>query len=98
MLTNIQFLRFVAALLVVFYHTSNHVRMTGVDQGVFFEIAEAVGFAGVDIFFVISGFIMFHTTKKTTGALSMVEFLKRRMARIFSGYWPFFFLAMGIFA
>ena len=98
MLINIQFLRFAAALLVVLYHASMHVRATGVDQGAVFAAAEAVGFAGVDIFFVISGFIMFHTTTGATGARASLDFFKRRVARIYSGYWPFFLLAAAVFA
>jgi len=98
MLINIQFLRFAAALLVVFYHASVHVRSTGVDQGILYAASDAVGFAGVDVFFVISGFIMFHTTKAVTGIVHAREFIMRRLARIYSGYWPFFFLAVVIFA
>ena len=98
MLINIQFLRFAAALLVVFYHASVHVRSTGVDQGMLYAASDAVGFAGVDVFFVISGFIMFHTTKTVTGAAHARGFLMRRLARIYSGYWPFFFLAIAVFA
>ncbi len=97
MLINIQFLRFAAALMVVFYHASKHIRSTGVDQGMFYAASEAVGFAGVDIFFVVSGFIMFYTTRAVTGPAPAMEFLKRRLARIYSGYWPFFFVAMGVF-
>jgi len=96
-LINIQFLRFAAALLVVLYHASQHVRATGVDQGVIFTASEAVGFAGVDVFFVISGFIMFYTTRAVTGSAPAWGFLMRRLARIYSGYWPFFFLALVVF-
>ena len=98
MLINIQFLRFAAAMLVVFYHTSAQVRATGVDQGWFFALSEAVGFAGVDVFFVISGFIMAHTTRSDSGAGSAWSFFRRRLARIYSGYWPFFLLALAVFA
>lgn len=98
MLINIQFLRFVAAMLVVAYHSSAHVRSTGVDQGLFFATAEAVGFAGVDIFFVISGFIMAYTTTQARGYEPGTGFAKRRLARIYSGYWPFYLLALAIFA
>jgi exopolysaccharide production protein ExoZ len=98
MLINIQFLRFAAALIVVFYHASKHVRATGVDQGLLYAASEASGFAGVDIFFVISGFIMFYTTRAVAGPASSMEFMKRRLARIYSGYWPFFILAIGIFS
>jgi peptidoglycan/LPS O-acetylase OafA/YrhL len=98
MLINIQFLRFAAAMLVVVYHASSHLRATGVDQGLFFAVSEAVGFAGVDIFFVISGFIMAFTTQTASGVESGVSFAKRRVARIYSGYWPFYILAIVLFA
>ncbi|MDZ4731398.1 MAG: acyltransferase [Xanthomonadales bacterium] len=98
MLINIQFLRFSAAMLVVFYHCSAHVRATGVNQGLFFSICEAVGFAGVDIFFVISGFIMAYTSTDATGIEPGLAFTKRRLARIYSGYWPFYILALALFA
>lgn len=98
MLINIQFLRFAAALMVVMYHASKHVLATGVDQGFVFSAAEAAGFAGVDVFFVISGFIMFYTTPSARGAAASADFFKRRLARIFSGYWPFFVFAAIVFA
>ena len=98
MLVNIQFLRFAAAMLVVFYHASSHLRDSGVDQGSFFALSEAVGFAGVDIFFVISGFIMAYTTPGSSGLNDSWEFLRRRIARIYSGYWPFFLLAVALFS
>lgn len=98
MLINLQFLRFVAAMLVVLYHTSAHVRSTGLDQGLLFTLSEGIGFAGVDIFFVISGFIMAWTTREMSGSGEAFSFLRRRAARIYSGYWPFFLLAVVIFA
>jgi exopolysaccharide production protein ExoZ len=98
MLINIQFLRFIAAMLVVFYHISSRIKETGIEQGVFFDITESVGFAGVDIFFVISGFIMAYTTTDASGFESGVDFAKRRFARIYSGYWPFYLLAIALFA
>ena len=98
MLINIQFLRFVAAMLVVYYHSSAHVKSTGIDQGFLFATFEAVGFAGVDIFFVISGFIMAFTTANDTGSGPGISFFKRRFARIYSGYWPFYLLAIAVFA
>lgn len=98
MLINVQFLRFAAAMLVVFYHASAHVRATGLPQGSFFAVGEAIGYAGVDIFFVISGFIMAWTTGESAGPAEAFRFLRRRLARIYSGYWPFFLLALAIFA
>jgi peptidoglycan/LPS O-acetylase OafA/YrhL len=98
MLVNIQFLRFVAAMLVVLYHSSAHLQATGLDQGLLFDIFEAVGFAGVDVFFVISGFIMAYTTTNEHGLDDGIGFFKRRVARIYSGYWPFYLLAIAVFA
>ncbi len=98
MLINIQFLRFAAAMVVVLYHTSSHVRSSGVDQGAFFALSEATGFAGVDVFFVISGFIMAHTAHDEAGSSAGWSFFRRRIARIYSGYWPFYLLAIALFA
>jgi exopolysaccharide production protein ExoZ len=97
MLINIQFLRMVAAMLVVFYHTSAHVSSTGAEQGAFFALSEALGFAGVDVFFVISGFIMAYTSLQAAGPRDGWSFLRRRIARIYSGYWPFLLLAVPLF-
>ena len=97
MLINIQFLRFVAALMVVLYHGAAHLRTAGHDPGWLFGFGESAGFAGVDIFFVISGFIMAWTTESVTGADGAVNFAKRRVARIYSGYWPFYLMALILF-
>ena len=97
MLYNIQFLRFVAAMLVVLYHSAT--QLPGNDS-VFqfvFSTGESLGFAGVDIFFVISGFIMAHTASGQSGSTMSSDFARRWLARIFSGYWPFFVLAVVIF-
>ena len=47
---------------------------------------------------LISGFIMFHTTRESSGGAEAWKFVRRRLARIFSGYWPFFILAAAVFA
>jgi len=98
MLINVQFLRFVAAMLVVVYHTSGHVRDARIDQGAFFALSESIGFAGVDVFFVISGFIMAYTTHSAAGLKDGWAFARRRIARIYSGYWPFFLIALALFS
>lgn len=98
MLINIQFLRFTAALLVLVYHTSSHMRDAGVELGPIFALSESIGFAGVDVFFVISGFIMAYTTNASGGIEKGWVFIRRRCARIYSGYWPFYLLALAVFA
>lgn len=97
MLVNIQLLRFVAAMLVVFYHTAALVpENNAVVHGIFW-LGQSIGFAGVDVFFVISGFIMAYTTMGSGGGREAGGFARRRVARIFSGYWPFFLLALLVF-
>jgi peptidoglycan/LPS O-acetylase OafA/YrhL len=97
MLYNIQLLRFVAAMLVVVYHSAARLPANDSVFQAVFSTGESLGFAGVDIFFVISGFIMAHTSSGHSGLPNSFDFARRRLARIFSGYWPFFILAVIIF-
>ena len=79
MLLNIQFLRFVAAMLVVLYHTAAQVPHSQSAVYGLFALGQAIGFAGVDIFFVISGFIMAFTTLDQGGRLASLGFTRRRL-------------------
>ncbi len=89
-LHNIQVLRAFAALLVVMHHAYPHYKAMGGDVYSVQFISEW-GFIGVDIFFVISGFIMAYTTfEKERGFKNATLFLKHRLLRIYLGYWPFF--------
>ncbi|HXO68028.1 MAG TPA: acyltransferase [Bradyrhizobium sp.] len=80
MLVYIQILRFFAALAVVAFHA-----LGAPPKG--FEVPEsALSFAlsyggrGVDLFFVISGFVIFYATHRAK--LTPAEFLRRRVERI----------------
>lgn len=74
----IQYLRGVAALMVVLYHARNEVPwLYNPMAGVHF------GAAGVDIFFVISGFIMFTAAPDEP----ILQFYIRRIIRIVPLYW-----------
>lgn len=77
---SIQYLRAVAAIMVVGLHAGHGV--DGLYPG--FSNFE-VGHAGVDIFFVISGFIMLNATIGSSPG----EFLRRRFIRI----WPLYAIA-----
>lgn len=90
-LHSIQLLRGIAALLVVFYHACGLQLLTigsenagnAVLGGIF-----ASGFAGVDLFFVISGFIMVWVTRRAEPGLPGVgEFLFARITRIYPLWW-----------
>jgi len=73
-------LRAIAALAVVWHHIQTEMAISlGTPQ---FGYA---GRAGVDIFFVISGFIMFHTTQD--GGRTTLQFWRDRVIRIAPMYW-----------
>ena len=84
MILGIQYLRAIAALMVVFHHSRNFFGSYG------HELTN-VGTAGVDIFFVISGFVMAHSTQNfdINGrfALQASQFLQNRIVRIVPLYW-----------
>ena len=84
-LSNIQVLRGVAAVMVLLYHIGNELS----DRGFRGPLPKFwTGSGGVDVFFVISGFIMVYSTepvfaKPGAGPL----FLMRRAARLVPLYW-----------
>jgi exopolysaccharide production protein ExoZ len=89
-LESLQYLRGLAAMLVVFYHA---VGQLVIPTGSFH--VPQIGAAGVDIFFVVSGFVMFWTTRGRT--LAPGDFMLKRLIRIAPLYW-FFTLAVAAVA
>ncbi|MGF6210339.1 acyltransferase family protein [Comamonas sp. 4034] len=87
MIEYIQILRFIAAIWVAIFHGS----MAGMFSGSapWVDLFINWGYAGVDIFFVISGVIMAHSTRNTpaqpraAGAFFLIRF-----SRIYTGWWP----------
>jgi peptidoglycan/LPS O-acetylase OafA/YrhL len=91
MLKNVQTLRFFAAFWVVLHHMNPPV--TPFTLTILPEAVTRLGFAGVDLFFVISGLIMAETTRNLKpGWHSSARFLTQRFGRIYIGWWPFFFV------
>lgn len=84
MINNLQVLRGVAASLVVLFHTINSVYYKYGEVG-YFSVIHTFGEIGVDIFFVISGFIMIYI--QDVKKRSSVEFLTDRVIRIVPLYW-----------
>lgn len=85
-LTNIQALRAFAALNVVFFHVIFNSKIYG-HPIIFFAYLDGWGSNGVDLFFVISGFVMIyiqHLKQK-----SPLEFFRDRIIRIVPTYWLF---------
>jgi exopolysaccharide production protein ExoZ len=88
--TGIQMLRFAAAMLVAVMHITQAVSMhlSGQGPGQYW----AQGSVGVDIFFVISGFVMGITTPPSgpswrERAQQTWQFLQRRLIRVLPLYW-----------
>ncbi|WP_308918214.1 acyltransferase [Jannaschia sp. LMIT008] len=80
---SVQALRFVAALLVVFYHLP---KPGGDGQGPTLATMGHWGGYGVDVFFVISGFIIAYSATRRD-AFSAAAFLRDRVDRIYPVYW-----------
>jgi peptidoglycan/LPS O-acetylase OafA/YrhL len=80
MVYSIQILRGAAALLVMGFHHSHYLRsvIPGIDLG--FQLF-AGGYVGVDIFFIVSGFVMVHSTQQPEHS-KPVDFAIRRFFRV----------------
>nr|UVN06438.1 MAG: OpgC protein [Bacteriophage sp.] len=86
-LESIQILRGIAALSVVMFHFRSFLVPEGTDR----SLPDALlgwGAIGVDLFFVISGFIMYYVTfNKTAGIKTAISFLINRAIRIIPLYY-----------
>lgn len=69
-------LRGLAALMVVFFHFT----LNRPEYNTIFKL----GTTGVDLFFIISGFVIFMSLQKISGSR---EFIANRLARLYPTYW-----------
>jgi peptidoglycan/LPS O-acetylase OafA/YrhL len=78
--------RGVAAVTVVFYHVARHVeKMSGIAV---WSVLFQFGHSGVDLFFVISGFIILHVHSGDVGQPHrLTHYINRRLTRIYPTYW-----------
>ena len=86
---SIQYLRGFAAFAVVLFHAFQWTNVAGLTATDF-----PTGAAGVDVFFVISGFVMWVTTDRDPP--KPLEFLRRRAVRVLPPYWLFTLLAAAL--
>ena len=96
-IVNIQALRGIAVLLVVAYHLTKIEAKYGHGERLLTTLA-TIGMSGVDLFFVISGFVMVTVTRgwfRKDGALA--HFLYHRFKRIYPIYWFYSLLILAIF-
>jgi exopolysaccharide production protein ExoZ len=88
-IVSIQYLRALAAIGVVLHH---FLGPAFINRGL--AAPASIGEAGVDLFFVISGFIMWVTTRRTES--SPKAFIYHRLIRIVPLYWIFTFVFLAI--
>ncbi|HTR27765.1 MAG TPA: acyltransferase [Puia sp.] len=81
-LNSIQLLRALAALFVVYTHSIGQMGMFAMGWQQRTPLRTSLGTFGVDIFFVISGFIIYLSAGQLTGRQASVSFLWHRFRRI----------------
>ena len=90
MINSIQFLRGVAALMVLFFHAQ-----TMVYEKIGYQVAFTnTGAAGVDLFFVISGFVIYLVFAKDIYSAPM--FFAKRIVRVGPPYWLYTTITLAI--
>jgi exopolysaccharide production protein ExoZ len=98
-LTGLQAMRGVAAFLVVLHHAAGTVALPKYTDVVIADgILTPLGRAGVDLFFVLSGFVIYYVHHRDIGrAQSFRRYMLRRLSRIYPTYWGVFFLMLALF-
>jgi peptidoglycan/LPS O-acetylase OafA/YrhL len=89
----LDFIRGVAIFLVLIFHYRSHNLLI---SSPFLDRIQSFGWVGVDIFFVLSGFLvggLMLKEWKTTGKIDSFRFLKRRAFKIWPGYYLFLLTA-----
>ncbi|WP_414901208.1 acyltransferase family protein [Rhizobium cremeum] len=94
----LQALRGVAVLLVVLFHVALQERAT-IPSMQYLEFFIYFGYGGVNLFFVISGFIMVYISLGRWGYRAQWrDFVLRRMIRIYPTYWAVFLITVAVFS
>ncbi|MDH2357130.1 acyltransferase [Bradyrhizobium sp. SSUT112] len=104
MFNSLQAGRGVAALMVIFYHLNGSIWGKAKYFSDRFFRPFGFGHAGVQFFFVLSGYIIFHVHQEDIGRSSgLLSFLRKRFVRIYPIYWivlasilPFYFYLPGL--
>ncbi len=89
----LQLLRGLAAILIMVKHAIYEVDQIAPD----FNHSSYQNYrVGIDIFFVLSGFIMIYISRGQSGISSAKEFIFRRLLRIVPTYWFYTFLLLAV--
>ncbi|HIF9158871.1 TPA: acyltransferase family protein [Photobacterium damselae] len=95
-ITNIQYLRALAVISVLLYHIKavNLKYFPSIEMGEYFSN----GSGGVDLFFVISGFIISYIGREYKPSLNVaLKFLIKRFVRIYPVYWFYSLVVLVIY-
>ncbi|QGZ60768.1 acyltransferase family protein [Paraburkholderia acidisoli] len=97
-LDSIQALRAVAALLVMVCHAATEVDVgTSASASHWWLLVNAKGQFGVDIFFVVSGFVMMYIISgQRSGGTSATWFISERIVRVVPLYWVATLLSVAV--
>lgn len=92
---NLNTLRFIAAFAVIIAHTEQIKMAKGLPNFSAVPFVEIMGTLSVDLFFVLSGFLitsLLFIEKQTASKIYIKKFIIRRLLRI----WPLYFIIMGL--
>jgi len=81
----LDFYRFIAAIMVVVYHYTFNGIVNGKIQSLSYSDSEITkyGYLGVELFFIISGFVIYNSVSNSTPS----KFITSRLTRLFPAYW-----------
>lgn len=92
---NLNGIRCIAALLVVFHHLEQAKHAFGIDNFYDVTIIKHAGRLGVGLFFVLSGFLITYLLLEEKGRFGDVDAKKFYLRRVFR-IWPIYFLIIGL--
>jgi peptidoglycan/LPS O-acetylase OafA/YrhL len=92
---NLNGIRCIAALLVVFHHLEQAKHALGIANIYEFPIIQHAGRLGVGLFFVLSGFLITYLLLEERGRFGNVDAKKFYLRRVFR-IWPIYFLMIGL--
>jgi exopolysaccharide production protein ExoZ len=89
-LFSLQYLRAIAAFMVIYFHAVLQVRLFAGEKA----FLPLIGAGGVDIFFALSGFMMWYTIEQAP--VGTGEFIRRRIVRVVPLYWAITLAALAV--
>jgi len=92
-------LRFLGSLLILLHHTEKGKVLFGYESH--YSFTNGMGHTAMTLFFTLSGFLITYILlkeKKETGTISLINFYKRRISRIWPLYYILIFLSLFFFS